>query len=244
VFASVRPLREDARLRTARDRIDTIVREGRELAMRFGEPVAVVFDPATGRLEATGLEQVAGDGVLGAAAAVTEMVDVAAIAAGPDPADPAEAAIRPSIDLDRRLHLTMRPPAADVGSWSDADRGEDAGFDPWAGGGLEAWPLAVFLPDGTMLLSRTAWLRPAEVESAGAAATESVSPGWRLRIHPWTGEPIWMDEAAAGLTGEAFDASDEEFEPVDAFDEAGAFDAFDAPGGRPEADASPSEFGP
>ena len=56
VFASLQPLREQTRFRTARDRIDAVVREARELAMRSGEPVVLAFDPVTGRLSVTGLE--------------------------------------------------------------------------------------------------------------------------------------------------------------------------------------------
>ncbi len=197
VFASLQPLREQTRFRTARDRIDAVVREARELAMRSGEPVVLAFDPVTGRLSVTGLE--------------------------PDGAAERENAAEqspPAIDLllDPRLRLTARPPSGDADAASAVPRDAAAvAVTPdtsWMDRPFEPWRLAVFLPDGTLLLARAAWLgrggTDAEAEDRAAGeGDDEPSPSWRLTIHPWTGEPSWTDAAAAAVFAVDEPAADE-----------------------------------
>ncbi len=216
VFASVRPLRAETRLRTERDRIDSVVREARELAMRSGEPVAVVFDPATGRLEAAPIEDRAGT---------------------PAEEGAADAGVRPSIDLAPGVRLSVQSPADEEPAMAVADRGDGDGDgpDPWSDAPLEPWRLAVFLPDGTVLLSRSAWLRPGGATPDAEAEDRPIAAAWRLGIHPWTGEPVWVDEATTIDAGDGLEPWDEEGDEGGGLDDVDLFDASGGPG---------PEFGP
>lgn len=214
VFASLRPLRDSARTRSGMDRIDSFVRDLRGLALTSGEPVTVVLDPASGRMHGEWLTGAPGARRSGGVTDESD-VDVSALSEAGRRASGAAAA--GSFDgggderrvqepwaefvLDRRLELSAMRPEMDETLAMDtaaAARGLPPGTqvrpdfaDPVAMFD-EAEPvrLVVFMPDGTTLLARPAWLRGVD------------DALWRMDVHPWTGEPAWsavqVDPALAG----------------------------------------------
>lgn len=225
VFATLTPLRDSARTRSAADRIASFVRDVRDLALRTGEPVVIALDPVAGRLEAEWLlappEERGGAGVR---AAAEPMVDPG-LFDEPSAGD-GTAGVRFDDDVERRtveepwarlalgrgIRLSPLPP--DV---LDPDGGDDLGFGdplgtaaPPASGGADAG-LADSLAGAVADLFEDA--APVRLLVAMPDGTTLLArPAWlrgpdgsvrRLDVHPWTGEPTWTElgRAASDLDG-------------------------------------------